>query len=68
MQELLNIAPEVVNALSSNRPVVALESTVIAYGLPRPENLQTALRLEAVVREGEACDYCSARRPVKRRT
>jgi pseudouridine-5'-phosphate glycosidase len=54
MHELLNIAPEVANALSNNRPVVALESTVIRYGLPRPENLQTALRLEAIVREGEA--------------
>jgi len=54
MHELLNIAPEVANALSANRPVVALESTVIRYGLPRPENLQTALRLEAIVREGEA--------------
>ena len=54
MYELLNIAPEVANALSANRPVVALESTVIRYGLPRPENLQTALRLEAIVREGEA--------------
>jgi pseudouridylate synthase len=54
MHELLNIAPEVANALSNNRPVVALESTVIRYGLPRPQNLQTALRLEAIVREGEA--------------
>src|SRR6185369_16920390 len=54
MQELLNIAPEVANAISNNRPVVALESTVIRYGLPRPENLQTALRLEAILHEGEA--------------
>jgi len=54
MHELLNIAPEVANAISNNKPVVALESTVIRYGLPRPENLQTALRLEAIVREGEA--------------
>jgi pseudouridine-5'-phosphate glycosidase len=54
MQEFLNIAPEVANAISNNKPVVALESTVIRYGLPRPENLQSALRLEAVIREGEA--------------
>ncbi|HEV8431478.1 MAG TPA: pseudouridine-5'-phosphate glycosidase [Pyrinomonadaceae bacterium] len=54
MPELLNIAPEVVNALREQRPVVALESTVIAHGLPRPQNLQTAQRLEAVVREGGA--------------
>jgi len=52
MRELLNIAPEVEKAISEQRGVVALESTVIAHGLPRPQNLQTALRLEAVVREG----------------
>ncbi len=52
MRELLNIAPEVEKAISEQRGVVALESTVIAHGLPRPHNLQTALRLEAVVREG----------------
>ena len=54
MRELLNIAPEVENALSEQRPVVALESTVIAHGLPRPQNLETAHRLEAVVRDGGA--------------
>jgi len=54
MRELLNIAPEVANALQEQRAVVALESTVIAHGLPRPQNLQTAQRLEAVVREGGA--------------
>ena len=51
MQELLNIAPEVANALREQRAVVALESTVIAHGLPRPQNLQTAQRLETTVRE-----------------
>ncbi|HKU74480.1 MAG TPA: pseudouridine-5'-phosphate glycosidase [Pyrinomonadaceae bacterium] len=54
MRELLNIAPEVAKALLEQRPVVALESTVIAHGLPRPQNLQTANRLEAVVRDGGA--------------
>ena len=54
MRELLNIAPEVASALREQRPVVALESTVIAHGLPRPQNLQTAQRLESVVREGGA--------------
>jgi len=48
MRQLLNISPEV---SSSQRPVVALESTVIAHGLPRPQNLQTANRLQEVVRE-----------------
>lgn len=51
MHELLNIAPEVADAIRDNRPVVALESTVIAHGLPRPQNLQTAQRLQDIVRE-----------------
>lgn len=54
MHEFLNIAPEVANALHEGRPVVALESTVIAHGLPRPQNLQTAHRLQEVVRESGA--------------
>ena len=54
MRELLNIIPEVANALQERRAVVALESTVIAHGLPRPQNLETAHRLEAVVRGGGA--------------
>jgi pseudouridylate synthase len=48
------IKDEVRLALESNQPVVALESTVIAHGLPRPINLQTANRLEQVVREAGA--------------
>ena len=54
MRQLLNIAPEVAGAIRDHRPVVALESTVIAHGLPRPQNLQTAQRLQEVVREGGA--------------
>ena len=54
MQELLNIAPDVVHALSDRRPVVALESTVIAHGLPRPQNLETANRLQQIVRDAGA--------------
>lgn len=45
------VAPEVAEALSAGRPVVALESTVIAHGLPRPTNLEVARRCEAAVRE-----------------
>lgn len=45
------IKPEVQKALESNQPVVALESTVIAHGLPRPQNLATAERLEKIVRD-----------------
>ncbi len=51
---VLNIHPEVEQALAANRPVVALESTVIAHGLPRPQNLETARRVEQVVRDAGA--------------
>lgn len=54
MREFLKIAPEVAQAISDRRPVVALESTVIAHGLPRPQNLETAHRLQEVVRESGA--------------
>ena len=50
-KSLLKLSPEVQSALATNQPVVALESTVIAHGLPRPQNLQTALRLEQIVRD-----------------
>lgn len=45
------IAEEVAAAVEAGRPVLALESTVISHGLPRPINLETAQRLEAIVRE-----------------
>jgi pseudouridylate synthase len=44
-------SPEVERAVRERRPVVALESTVIAHGLPRPRNIETARRLERIVRE-----------------
>jgi pseudouridine-5'-phosphate glycosidase len=46
----LDIRPEVAAALARGGPVVALESTVISHGLPRPHNLETARRMEAAVR------------------
>lgn len=46
----LDIAPEVHSALQSGRPVVALESTIISHGMPYPQNVETALRVEAEVR------------------
>ena len=46
----LRLNPEVDSALAAHQPVVALESTVIAHGLPRPHNLETALRMEEQVR------------------
>ncbi|MGW3317979.1 pseudouridine-5'-phosphate glycosidase [Streptomyces fungicidicus] len=47
---VLMVSEEVREALAANRPVVALESTIIAHGLPRPRNLEVALVLEAAVR------------------
>jgi pseudouridine-5'-phosphate glycosidase len=44
------VAPEVESALADGRPVVALESTIISHGLPRPENLRVAREVESTVR------------------
>ena len=51
---LLAVYEEVTAALADGKPVVALESTIISHGLPRPRNLEVAKRLEAVVRENRA--------------
>jgi pseudouridylate synthase len=50
----MRIAPEVADAVASGRPVVALESTLIAHGLPPGRNLEVARELEATVRAGGA--------------
>ena len=50
-QTLITLSVDVAEALRSHRPLVALESTVIAHGLPRPLNLETARRLEQIVRD-----------------
>ncbi len=47
---MLELAPEVETALAENGPVVALESTIVAHGLPWPDNLALANELEAIVR------------------
>jgi pseudouridylate synthase len=49
-QAFLDIAPEVQHALTHGQPVVALESTIISHGMPYPQNVQTALQVEAEVR------------------
>src|SRR5688500_16824226 len=53
-ENLIQVSEEVRGALEEGRAVVALESTVISHGLPRPQNLETARRLEQAVREGGA--------------
>lgn len=50
----LMCSAEVAGAVAANKPIVALESTVIAHGLPRPQNLETAIRLQQIVRDAGA--------------
>ncbi len=50
----LDIKPEVKEALESGKPVVALESTIIAHGMPYPKNVETALKVEEVIRANGA--------------
>ena len=51
---MIDVAEHVAEALGAGRPVVALESTVLTHGLPRPANLELAVRLERTVAEGGA--------------
>ena len=47
----LDIAPEVAEALAAGKPVVALESTIISHGMPYPQNVETALNVEKILRD-----------------
>ena len=51
MNKYLKISTEVQHALDNNLPVVALESTIISHGMPYPQNVQTALNVEQIVRD-----------------
>ena len=51
MKNHLNIAPEVSAAIAENRPVVALESTIISHGMPYPQNVETALKVAEQVKK-----------------
>ena len=51
LNAFLDLTPEVADALAHNKPVVALESTIISHGMPYPQNVETALHVEAIVRE-----------------
>ena len=59
---MISVADEVRSALDGNRPVVALESTIIAHGLPFPQNLETARELETAVRAAGATREASINR------
>ena len=54
LNKYLSVSPEVQEALAANRPVVALESTIISHGMPYPQNVETALNVERIVRENGA--------------
>ena len=54
MNRYLDFSPEVKEALENNRPVVALESTIISHGMPYPKNVQTAVAVENTIRENGA--------------
>ena len=54
MNRYLDLSPEVREALENNRPIVALESTIISHGMPYPKNVQTAVAVENTIRENGA--------------
>ena len=54
MNKYLDVNPEVAAALAAGKPVVALESTIISHGMPYPQNVQTALNVERIIRENGA--------------
>jgi len=50
----LDVNPEVAQAIAQGKPVVALESTIISHGMPYPQNVETALNVEKIIRENGA--------------
>ena len=54
LNKYLDVAPEVRQALDEGRPVVALESTIISHGMPYPQNMETALNVEKIIRDNGA--------------
>lgn len=54
MNNIVKLSKEVKEALKENKPVVALESTIISHGMPYPQNVETALNVEKIIRENGA--------------
>lgn len=54
MEKAIKLSAEVAEALKANKPIVALESTIISHGLPRPSNLEVAIECERIVRDAGA--------------
>jgi len=54
MHQFLSFSPEVANARTTGKPIVALESTIISHGMPYPQNVQTAREVEQIIRDAGA--------------
>lgn len=54
LNKYLDVSPEAAEALAAGKPVVALESTIISHGMPYPQNVETALAVENIIRENGA--------------
>ena len=54
MNKFLDVNPEVAAAIAQGKPVVALESTIISHGMPYPQNVETALNVEKIIRDNGA--------------
>ena len=54
LRKYLSVSPEVEEAIASGKPVVALESTIISHGMPYPQNVETALSVEKIIRDAGA--------------
>lgn len=54
LNKYLDVNPEVAAAIAEGKPVVALESTIISHGMPYPQNVETALQVEQIVRDNGA--------------
>ncbi len=59
-KDYLSITPEIQQALAENKPIVALESTILSHGMPYPENVEFAHKVEVVVREAGAIPATTA--------
>ena len=62
MNPYLDVNPAVAQALAEGKPVVALESTIISHGMPYPQNVETALKVEEIIRQNGAVP-CHHRHP-----
>jgi pseudouridine-5'-phosphate glycosidase len=54
LEQHLEVSAEVANAIATGQPVVALESTIISHGMPYPKNVETALKVEQIIRDNGA--------------